>query len=114
MNLTNRPVTPKGEKRKRQKPHDREYLTWLRLQKSALSGKEPCDPCHYRTAYNSGIATKPLYSAIPLTREEHLRQHQIGQFNFMPREWWDEQLEIHLLAFVQYCIDNKQKTGYKK
>lgn len=25
-----------------------------------------------------------------------MRQHRIGQFNFMPREWWEEQCEKYL------------------
>ena len=96
MNLTGQAVYRKGGRRNRKKPSDREYLDWLKTQSSALSGRSPCDPCHYRTAKNSGIGCKPLFSAIPLTREEHREQHRIGQFNFQSREWWEEQVEIHL------------------
>jgi hypothetical protein len=77
MNLTNRPVTPKGKTSKRKKPNDRDYLNWLKTQPSALSGMMPCDPCHYRTAANSGVGCKPLFSAIPLTRAEHM-EHYTG------------------------------------
>lgn len=98
-NICNRPVYQKGTKHKKKKENDREYLDWLKTQPSAVSGKTPCDPCHYRTARNSGIGCKPLWSAIPLTREEHLLQHQIGQYAFMPREWWEEKTSYYLSLF---------------
>lgn len=81
---------------KEDKKQDRLFLDWLKTQPSALSGLSPCDPCHYRTAKNSGIGCKPLFSAIPLTREEHIEQHRIGQYNFMPREWWEEKIKYYL------------------
>jgi hypothetical protein len=96
MNLTGQTVYQKGSKRRKEKPNDREFLDWLKTQPSALSGKTPCDPCHYRTAKNSGVGCKPLLSAIPLTRDEHRLQHQIGQYAFMPREWWEREVERHL------------------
>lgn len=96
MNLTGRQPYQKGQKRKRVKESDREYLDFLKTLPSAVSGKMPCDPCHYRTASNSGIGCKPLYSAIPLTREEHIEQHRVGQYNFLPREEWERLTEYYL------------------
>ncbi len=103
-NLTNRPVTPKGQKKTRIKLNDRDFLDFLKTLPSAVSGKTPCDPCHYRTAKNSGIGCKPLYSAIPLTREEHQEQHRIGTFAFMPREKWEEKVKHYVDLWEKYKI----------
>lgn len=78
---------------KRKRPNDKSFLVWIRTLPSAVSGKSPTIAAHYRTAKNSGIGIKPLYSAIPLTDEEHREQHRIGQFNFIPREKWEELTE---------------------
>lgn len=75
---------------------DRKYLAWIRKQPSALSGGFPVEACHYRTAKNSGTGCKPLFSAVPLTPQEHRLQHRIGQFAFQPREWWVEQTAKYL------------------
>jgi len=80
---------------------DKDYQAWCRKQPSAFSGKtENIVFAHYRTAENSGTATKPVYSGIPLTWEEHQHQHQIGQYQFMPREWWEDQVRKHLEGWV--------------
>jgi len=89
---------------------ERDYLDWLRTQPSALDGsyghwnmdfgRWENEPAHYRTARNSGTGTKPAFQAIPLTTEQHRLQHRIGQFNFMPREWWEEQVERYLRRYV--------------
>jgi hypothetical protein len=42
------------------------------------------------------MGCKPLFSALPLTREEHQLQHQIGQFAFRPRSWWEEKTDYYL------------------
>ncbi|CAB5212745.1 hypothetical protein UFOVP191_15 [uncultured Caudovirales phage] len=76
---------------------DRQYQAWVRNQHSALSGAtQNIVYAHYRTSKNSGTGFKPPFSGIPLTYAEHLRQHQIGQFNFMPREWWEEKCQYYL------------------
>lgn len=94
MNLTGQRVyaKPTDDDRKQ----DQQYLSWIRTQPSAYSGMVPSIAAHYRTAENSGTGTKPLFSAIPLTRAEHEIQHRIGTFNFSPREWWEEQVRLHL------------------
>jgi len=80
---------------------DKTYLLWLRTQPSALDGnysydtgtwEQLCEPAHYRTAKNSGKGCKPEYCAIPLTHKQHHHQHQVGQYRFMSREWWEEQV----------------------
>ena len=93
------PIDPIFRHSHRDKPHDREFLAWIRKQASAKSGQTPCIAAHYRTAKNSGIGCKPLYSAIPLTNEEHMEQHRIGQYNFSPREWWESQVKKYVDAF---------------
>lgn len=90
---------------------DNEFLEFLRSQKSAVSGEwgtwnmglgiGRCQACHYRTANNSGIGTKPEYSAIPLTYDEHRNQHDIGQYNFKPRDWWESQVEHYLNKWIE-------------
>lgn len=120
MNLTNRPVTPKGGKKvnrvgksERESPWyqfgtDKEFQEFVRKQPSALStSKKDIVFAHYRTAKNSGTANKPPFSGIPLTFEEHLIQHQIGQFNFMPRWWW----ETHVNMYLNEWVASKRKIN---
>lgn len=71
-----------------------------RIRSSFDTGMEYCDPCHYRTAANSGIGCKPEFSCIPLRHAQHLEQHRVGQFNFMPREWWEEMTELYLQRWI--------------
>lgn len=93
--------------RARKAGSDKQYQLWLRSQPSALdggmdydNGTAYCDPCHYRTAANSGVGCKPEYCAIPLTHAQHLEQHRVGQFNFMPREWWEEMTIKYLTKWI--------------
>jgi hypothetical protein len=110
-NLTGRPVTPKGTpKAKRRKPSshwaaaygtDAEYQAFCRKLPSASSGATPCIYAHYRSATNSGIGIKPEFSGLPLTYSEHLLQHQIGQYEFASREWWETQIKAHLSLWIR-------------
>jgi hypothetical protein len=112
-NLTNRPVTPKNQKRSRKdrikkSTHwaakygtDEEYQAFVRKQPSAFSGNGPCIFAHYRTAANSGIGCKPEYSGVPLTFTEHAWQHQLGTYNFMERVWWERQTEKYLKLWIR-------------
>lgn len=101
MNLTNQKPYLKNMKRKRAKPNDKHYLVWLRTQPSAFSGiSRNVIAAHYRTAKNSGISIKPLFSAIPLTHQEHIEQHRIGQFKFAGRNWWEETVKNYQLRFI--------------
>ena len=94
MNLTGRPIYTKATKEDIKA--DKDYQAWCRKQPSALSGLRPCIYAHHRDADNAGVAYKPLFSGLPLTYEEHLRQHQIGQYAFMPIDWWLEKIQYHL------------------
>ncbi len=56
---------------------DKQYQAFVRTLPSAVSGQtQNIVYAHYRTAKNSGIGIKPVYSGIPLTYVEHLEQHQ--------------------------------------
>jgi hypothetical protein len=81
------------------------YENWCRKQPSARSGQtNNIVFAHFRTAKNAGIGMKPPFSGIPLTYEEHQTQHQIGQFEFMPREEWERLIKIHLEAWVKNIL----------
>lgn len=61
------------------KAQDKKYLTWLRTQPSCLSRMVPCVSAHVRRARHSGTGYKPLFSAVPLTDEEHRWQSNHGE-----------------------------------
>lgn len=58
---------------------DEKYRAWLRTLPSCVSSKSPCIAAHVRRARNSGTGMKPLFSAVPLTDEEHRYQHDHGE-----------------------------------
>jgi len=79
---------------------DEDYCEWVRRQPSAASGDFDYDPdtgdgrceCAHvrRVANGSGTATKPPYSAIPLTHSEHVLQHQGGESALGGKGWFDK------------------------
>lgn len=85
---------------KKIKVTDQDYLEWLRSLPSAYSNRKPCIAAHFRTAENSGIGIKPLFSAIPLTKQEHDIQHRIGTFKFASRSWWVFMVARHQLNYL--------------
>ena len=103
MNLTGQLPYQKNQKKRRtrsqEQREDAKFLEWIRTLPSAFSGKYPCIAAHYRTAANSGTGIKPLFSAIPLTWGEHQLQHQIGQYSFMPRDWWERKVAYYVDAW---------------
>lgn len=59
---------------------DDEFLAWIRQQPCSVTGARPAEAAHVRrVADGAGTAIKPEYSAIPLCREMHQRQHQEGE-----------------------------------
>ncbi len=94
--------------RARKRGSDKAFRLWVTHQPSCVSdrfstwidGVGRNDAAHHRTAANSGTATKPEYSAVPLTREEHLRQHAHGASVFGDRDWWNNQVRIHLERWI--------------
>jgi hypothetical protein len=95
MNLTGQGVCKKTTKE--EIGEDKKFLAWLRTQPCAIcKAYPPNDPAHYRTAQNSGTGCKPINSAIPLCRDCHSGQHQIGQYCFRPREEWERLVKFYL------------------
>ncbi len=93
----------------RSKGADAQYLAWIRLWPSCLSGaysevvngEGKCEACHVRrVAAGAGVAEKPEYSAIPLTGEEHAMTHQKGESVFCAPEWFDNQAAKYLTMWI--------------
>ena len=54
----------------------KEFHAWIRQQPSCISGKEDTiEPCHVRTWQASG---EHWNNIVPMTAEEHKRQHDSG------------------------------------
>ena len=91
---------------------DKAYQAFLREQPSALSGNYSeyvngvgkCVVAHVRRANDSGTGYKPLFSAIPLTFEEHQLQHQHGEEHLKERSWWDKQVARYIIQFVKHRL----------
>lgn len=88
---------------------DADFLEWLTYQPSCISGRFSevhngvgrSVACHVRTvAGGAGTAFKPPFSAVPLTDPEHKLTHQHGDSYFHPEDWWQEQVEKHLFAWI--------------
>jgi hypothetical protein len=86
-----------------------QYFKWLSYMPSALTGLYGefhdgvgrNDPAHHRTVSNgSGVASKPPYSGIPLTHDEHMMQHQKGASILAPQDWWDYEAVHHLTMWI--------------
>lgn len=92
----------------KQKGTDAQYLAWVRTMPSAITGtysewvhgKGRCEAAHVRRASDAGVAFKPPYSAIPLTHDEHMFQHEKGESIFYPPEWYDKQASRHLAMWI--------------
>ncbi|MES1926543.1 hypothetical protein [Salinisphaera sp. T31B1] len=67
---------------------DSDYDAWVTRQRSIVSGEFSevdaggdgrCVACHVRRSGEAGTAFKPLYAQVPMTDDEHSRQHQGGE-----------------------------------
>lgn len=102
MKIAKRPPKSEREHPFYEYGSDKQFQQFVRQQPSAYSNKaQNIVYAHYRTAANSGIGIKPPYSGIPLTYGEHQHQHQIGQYAFAPREWWEEKVKYYLELWKQ-------------
>ena len=48
----------------------------------------------------SGTGIKPDYSGVPLTQEQHAKQHQHGYDYYNPREWWEAESNKMLCKWI--------------
>lgn len=77
---------------------DKQFREWVQRQPSAFSGQYSeyvngegrCIAAHVRRAGESGTGHKAEYACIPLTNDEHQKQHQHGESALMPKGWWDQ------------------------
>lgn len=83
------------------------YRQWLNTQPCAIcgrfaeyleNGEGRSHAAHVRR--NSGVATKPLFSALPLCLEHHQTQHQRGETALMPKAKWDEHAKRYLKLWM--------------
>ena len=129
MNLTGQPVYSKQKNRRsrvrtpksiptgsivelhalaRKKGTDKQFRHWISHQPSCISGRFSewvdgtgrCEAAHVRRAGRSGTGYKAEYSCVPLTRQEHARQHQHGESDLAPKEWWDAQMLKYLRMWI--------------
>ena len=99
---------------------DKEFLEWVKMQKSAVSGEFSefhdtgecfCVAAHVRhVELGSGTAEKPPYAAIPLTKAEHDLCHQKGDIAIGDREWWDKKRIKYVSQWAYETL--KAKMGY--
>jgi hypothetical protein len=88
---------------------DKEFLQWIRRQKSCLSGsfeywengEGRCIAAHVRTAKDAGTGFKPLFSAVPLLDSEHRNTHQHGDGFYHPKAWWVERAADYLARWQE-------------
>lgn len=100
---------------------DQKFREWVQKQPSCISGhySEYNDAgegrsiaAHVRRASDSGIATKPLFSAVPLTNSEHHLQHNMGEARVLQRlfpgietqqakMWFDQRAQEYLKKWMQ-------------
>lgn len=86
---------------------DKLYLEWLSYQPSCIDGSwnqydEAGDgrniPCHVRRVNRgAGTGKKPLFSAVPMTHEQHMQEATLRT-----PEWFEEQADLHLIRFLRW------------
>ena len=91
---------------------DAEFLGWIRAQPCAITKATPAEAAHVRrVADGAGTAIKPEYSAIPLCREMHQRQHQEGESALGGKEAVDR---LRIRYVEQWAWDAcKAELGYQ-
>lgn len=95
MNLTGREVVAKS------KGNDKKYLAWLRTLPCCVCGAyPPSEACHVRLGGRSIMGGKPKFSAVPMCRDHHHKQHQYGHSSIMPTEMWLELADKYLEKFL--------------
>lgn len=103
MNLTGQ--MPCQKPTAEQKKQDKLYLAWLRTMPCCVCGCSPSDPAHVRR--NSGIATKPLLSAVPLCRKCHIISHAKAESGLLKlsreaaKQWFDDRAVEYYRRWLQ-------------
>ena len=84
---------------------DKSYQDFVRTQTSCVSGQSPVEFAHVRRIQNgAGTGIKPDYSGVPLTHEEHMKQHNEGESAIGGREFLDKELVKHRQAWIKSII----------
>jgi hypothetical protein len=102
---------------------DEEYIFWVQLQPSAYSGEFSeyvngdgrCVAAHVRRAGESGTGYKAPYAVIPLTQEEHMRQHAEGESALVGAEWFDKMRAKYVQSWASKSLSirlNYPSMGY--
>lgn len=107
---------------------DKQYLEWLSFQPSCIDnafnqfddvGRNIA--CHVRRAGACGMAIKPVYSAVPMTSEQHQAQSLYGEAYVLHKylgqnysieqaqAWFDKQSMKYLLKWISKT--NLQQAG---
>lgn len=59
------------------------YRRWIASLPCVVSGARNVQCAHIRRGYDAGIARKPPdWRTLPLSVEEHAKQHEIGELNY--------------------------------
>lgn len=84
---------------------DKNYQDFVRSQASCVSGQSPVEFAHVRRiASGSGTGIKPEYSGVPLTHEEHMKQHNEGESVFGGKDFFDKQLVKHRQLWIKSIL----------
>lgn len=91
---------------------DEQYRKWINLQPSAYSGEFSewingegrCEAAHVRRSSDAGTGFKPPYACIPLTHDEHALQHQQGESELKPTDWFDKKRNEYLVKWAKETL----------
>jgi hypothetical protein len=89
---------------------EKEYKRFIESQPSCISGRysefvngEPKNiACHIRRVkFGSGTAKKnSWFYTVPMTSEEHQKQHNSGESSLRTKDWFEEKLVYYLTKFI--------------
>ena len=97
---------PRPKKSERESPWfkygtDADYQKFCRTLPCAVTGlTSNVIFAHHRNAGNAGTGFKPPYSGIPMDYFEHLRQHEVYQYVYMPKARWEFLVNLHLERWI--------------
>lgn len=115
MRITPCPVVQKPSSHDRRE--DQRFKRWIQKQPSCIdgvysefvNGEGRSVACHVRrVSGGAGIANKPLFNLVPMTHQQHLWQHTVGELALLKhygilcineqqaKEWFEEKVEHYL------------------